>query len=806
VAEKKLSVVITGDAKGAQQAFSSVSASASTADSKLSKVGGSIGKVFKTVAVGGAVLGVAAGAFVKGGIDALIEVERIAAQTDAVIRSTGGAADRTAEQVANLAGSLEKMSGVEAEVIQQGQNMLLTFTNIKGTNFDAATQTMLDMSVAMGTDASTTAMQLGRALNDPVKGISALSKVGVTFTDQQKEQIEAMVAVGDTAGAQKVILAELNKEFGGSAEAFGDTTAGKVAKLKNMFGELQEEVAARLIPAVTKVTEWLGDKMPGAIQWVQDKLDELAPTFDAIGDAVGNFATSAAGIADKIRPAFEAIASFVASNPGPAFAAIGAVVALAFGAWAVSAGAAALATLAAAAPIILLVAGVALLAAGLVYAYQNFEGFRNVVDTVVAFVRDVAFPAITDGIQRVWQTIQTVIGVIKAAWQQWGDELLAIASAAWGFIRSSIDNAIRVVQGVIQTVMSLIRGDWSGAWNGMKDILGGIWAQIKNVVSTAVDALKAVMQAAWDALKSLTRTAWEGIKGAISDGINKAVEVVRGLPGKFVAAIGNMATTLYNAGRDLIDGLVRGIRSAIPSISSVLSSVTSMIPEWKGPPSKDRTLLYDNGVLIMDGLLDGLVDGGAIVESYLGAFTEAIPTMAGGKSKGPNRGPSWNKKPTGPGSDHRGPSSGTKEWADLGGLEGIQQGPPVAVVAAAAVTKESAFDLVDVGQILERQLRAQDKLNKMALEAVTQLKLVAGNTKLMTVQLAALNVAVRPAKPAGSPPAARLNSAGAGTAQVTVHVHGHVMSERDLAEVVADGMNKASRMQARPLLAAGVAG
>ena len=219
MAERKLSVVITGDAKGARKAMGDVGSGADGMHSKLQSVGAGVGKVFKAAAVGAGALAVGVGAFLKGGADSLINLERLAGQTQAVIKSTGGAAGVSAGQVAAYADSIEKATGVEAEGIIQGENMLLTFTNIKngvgeGNDiFNKATDIMTDMSVAMGTDASKTAVQLGKALNDPIKGISALSKVGVTFTDQQKAQIEAMVEAGDVAGAQKIILAELNKEF-----------------------------------------------------------------------------------------------------------------------------------------------------------------------------------------------------------------------------------------------------------------------------------------------------------------------------------------------------------------------------------------------------------------------------------------------------------------------------------------------------------------------------------------------------------------------------------------------------------------
>src|SRR5260221_6088269 len=115
------------------------------------------------------------------------------------------------------------LTGIDDDVIRSGENMLLTFTNIKGKAFDQASTAALDMATAMNNGAkpsaeqlSKTAIMLGKALNDPITGMGALHKVGVTLDDQQKKQIKTMMAAGDTAGAQGVILKELAKEFGGS--------------------------------------------------------------------------------------------------------------------------------------------------------------------------------------------------------------------------------------------------------------------------------------------------------------------------------------------------------------------------------------------------------------------------------------------------------------------------------------------------------------------------------------------------------------------------------------------------------------
>ena len=252
------------DDKGVKQAESGFD--------KLGKGVVALAKIGAAAAAATAAVGVA---WVVSSAKQLMEIEKLNAQTNAAIASTGGAAGRSVDQINKLNASLEKLTGIEAEVIQEGQNMLLTFTQIKGDQFDAATKAALNLSVALGKDMASSAMLVGKALNDPIAGLSALSRAGIQFTDSQKEAIKSMVELGDIAGAQTLILAELEKQFGGSAEAFGNTTAGMIAKFENELGELGESVAAGLMPAIN-------DMLPQLIAFVDEM--QASPEFKAFID------------------------------------------------------------------------------------------------------------------------------------------------------------------------------------------------------------------------------------------------------------------------------------------------------------------------------------------------------------------------------------------------------------------------------------------------------------------------------------------------------------------------------------------
>jgi hypothetical protein len=195
---------------------------------------------------------------VKVGIDEFMEAQKVMAQTNAVLKSTGGAAKVTATQITDLSSSIMKMTGIDDEAIQAGQNLLLTFTKIrnetgKGNDiFDQATLAMTNLSVAMGKDLSSSAILVGKALNDPVKGVSALSRAGVQFTEGQKETIKSLIESGDAMTAQKMILKELETQFGGSAEAAGKTLPGQLNILKQTFSNLAGQLVTTFMPAIAR--------------------------------------------------------------------------------------------------------------------------------------------------------------------------------------------------------------------------------------------------------------------------------------------------------------------------------------------------------------------------------------------------------------------------------------------------------------------------------------------------------------------------------------------------------------------------
>lgn len=321
--ERTVKITIAGDASKAAPAFKQSIDDADRLENKIGALDNAFGKASAGARLlGGALTGAGIGIALKAleGVGALFgqftgslgdaqESLAVANQLQAVLTSTGGVAGMTAESVNDLAESLSNLTGIDDEAIVSAQSLLLTFTNVGKEVFPEATAAILDLSVALGQDLKSTSMMVGKALNDPIAGISALTRVGVTFTEQQKAQIEAMVAVGDTAGAQRIIIAELDRQVGGSAAA--QATAAK--KLQVAWGNIREEIGARLLPIFEKVAGKLNDVlrsegMQRFIDRLGDGIELLWRGFERILPPVLRFAT---GIASGARAVYDAASAFL---------------------------------------------------------------------------------------------------------------------------------------------------------------------------------------------------------------------------------------------------------------------------------------------------------------------------------------------------------------------------------------------------------------------------------------------------------------------------------------------------------------
>ena len=281
---RKLTLQILGNAKGAVGALGQTEAAGK-------RLGSQMGDLGKKAGLALAGIGVSAGYMASRFVSAAYESQKVMKQTEAIIKATGEAAGMTAKEVGNLATTLSNKTGIDDEQIQTSLNMLLTFKKVrneagKGNDvFNRAAGLMLDLGSVFGSTDSA-AMQLGKALSDPVKGISALRRAGIDFTESQKEQIKSLAESGKTLEAQKIILAEVESQVGGTAAA----SATAMDRMKVAIGNTEEALGTLLLPAVEGFANLMTSKVLPAVQSFTDFVDRkgFAETMRVIGQAIAD--------------------------------------------------------------------------------------------------------------------------------------------------------------------------------------------------------------------------------------------------------------------------------------------------------------------------------------------------------------------------------------------------------------------------------------------------------------------------------------------------------------------------------------
>lgn len=255
----------------------------------------SIGK--QLGAVGKTLLGVFSAGAVIAGIRAVVrataEEEAAVAQLESALKTAGAQVGLTSKDLTAFASELQKTTTFADDAIISAQSLLLSFKGLSGDVVKGATRAVLDLSSRLGTDLNSAARLVGRALADPEKGLTALSRAGVTFSEAQKDIIKSFVDVGDTAQAQALILRELEARFGGAAVAARNTLGGAIAGLKNAFGDLLESKDG--MPAATLAINKFADTLnsPG----VKAGFDVLVSALARVVELTAKAATGVANVA-----------------------------------------------------------------------------------------------------------------------------------------------------------------------------------------------------------------------------------------------------------------------------------------------------------------------------------------------------------------------------------------------------------------------------------------------------------------------------------------------------------------------------
>lgn len=460
----------------------------------------------------GLAAGVGIGIF-KGLIDDAEESAKVAAKTGAIIKATGGAAKISADQIGALATSISNKTAVDDELIQTGSNMILTFKNVRNEAgksndvFNRATQAAVDLSSAGFGSVEGASVMLGKALNDPIKGISALGRAGVTFTAQQKTQITTLAKTGDMLGAQKIILKEVEGQVGGTAAA----SATGSEKMAVAWGNFREEMGAKLLPAFNGLVDLL--------------VNTVFPAFSQMADYVTNV----------VAPA---ISRFWTQTVQPAMVAIGTAVKEAWEGWIKPA----------------LTSLWAFIKDVLIPTFQNLwtDHVRPVMEAVGSAVKDAWEGVIQPALEALWAFIKNILApviswlatnivvplfkIISTAISfAWNSVIRPVFAALHSFVKNILAPVLTWLwKNVVQPVFNVIGKIISTVWTKVIAPVFSKFASVVRALPGAFDTAKRAIGAIWNGLINVVKKPIEFVVNTIfRDGIVKAWNAIAskvGLP------------------------------------------------------------------------------------------------------------------------------------------------------------------------------------------------------------------------------------------------------------------------------------
>ncbi|HKY57658.1 MAG TPA: hypothetical protein VJL80_06445 [Aeromicrobium sp.] len=231
-------------------------------------------------------------------------------------------------------------------------------------------------------------------------------------------------------------------------------------------------------------------------------------------------------------------------------------------------------------------------------------------------------------------TVQSAVSIVTSLWRIFGDSLRSSISRSLQATMNILRGAFLIIEGLFKVVAAVLKGDWSGAWEGIKTIARGALTLLKGMLQTGMNAVKTVISLAGDAIVAVFNGLW-----------NRVVATAKALPGQIVKALGDLGKLLYNAGRELIAGLIDGIKSKLGDVKGAIGDIAGTVKDFfPGSPVKEGPLRsWNNGGagkrlvgLLADGLgqtspLDAAVSG---LASRIAAPSFATAGVAGAAAGG----------------------------------------------------------------------------------------------------------------------------------------------------------------------------
>lgn len=469
------------------------------------------GKIASAALKVGAIL--VAGIGFKDVVDEANASQEALAQQSAVLKSTGEKAGMTAEQLTQLAEANVNLSGSGKVANLESENLLLTFTNIGKSVFPQATTACLDMARGMHEDLNSATIQVGKALQDPIAGVTALQRVGVKLSDQQKEQVKSFMAVNNVAAAQSVIIKELGVEFGGSALAFAKTLPGQMTIFKENLIDIGSSIVNQVTPALLGFFTWINSKMPVIQSVTTTVMNGVLVAVKSVSDFIKNQVVPV--IQNNVIPACEKFYNWIA----PKMPSIEKTV------------------------------------------KDTFNNIKTVMQIVSDYVNNVLLPAW----EKFYNWIAPKMPIIEKYVNEAFTFIKTVMKVVSDFINNDLIPAIEFLVNCFMTYFPKIQSAVMQAYNYIKPKFDSLVSTIKTDLLPVVQSLWEIFKKAMPGILAICQMVFPVIVfliGAVIDALNTFIKIVTGIYNVIKPALDTLAT-IFSATFGGILKIIQGVQAAL---------------------------------------------------------------------------------------------------------------------------------------------------------------------------------------------------------------------------------------------------
>lgn len=482
--------------------------------------------------------------------DEMNAIEAASNNSERAIARQGKGALIAVKGVESLAAAWQQKSGIDDQVIQSGENMLLNLGAIDVTTklgvktFKTATGAMVNFAEATGTDAASAGKLFAKTMAAASEGTLTLPR-GVKLGEKAMTELETAFDAAGSAGERQALVAEaLGQKFAGAANL---TNADKwnvmIDTLKGVGAAILESVmpiVTSFAPVVEKLAQKFGALSPNTKKWIAG-LMLLAVAAGPVIGAIGAMLTVGQALVAVLGLLFTPIGAVVA------------ILGLLAVAWLRQPGSmdkvrAAFAQLQAVAQVVMAW-----------IANVGWPMLQLAAAKVMAFLQGSVLPQVVSVMQALMQTIRVVLTRVKSFWDQHGAAIMSIVRRVFGIVRTIITTTVTVIAGVIKAILAVIRGDWGAAWEALKGALG---AAVSGLVSILKQAGPLLLEAAILIGKLVVKGVVAGLKLLGKGMVAAAKGAVNGLK-----SLGGWALDQAKGiGKAIVDGIIAGIKAGAGAI------------------------------------------------------------------------------------------------------------------------------------------------------------------------------------------------------------------------------------------------